>query len=70
MIKIENINVRGSSEETVKKPDGQFINAGGFIDRLKVEGRKQQRYDKGRVNTPSNEDLQTLCGWESKMSSK
>jgi len=52
--------------------NGSFINAHGSIDNLKVEGRKQHKTGsgkKGLINVPSNEDLQTLCGWESKKSS-
>jgi len=41
----------------------------GSIDNLKVEGKNKMR-EKGLINIPSNDDLQTLCGWDSKKSSK
>ena len=83
--KSQSSSVRGSSSDHLagkresaksiklrSQYNGSFINALGSIDNFKVEGKKQQQTGggkKGLINIPSNEDLQTLCGWESKKSS-
>jgi len=76
--KSQSSSVRASSQETYPREsaksaikmrshyNGSFINAMGTMDSLKVEGKNQ----KALINVPSNDDLQTLCGWESKKSSK